>query len=109
LCITEKSERHMSHVDEPNDGPSAAAAIGVSRSAGIESGRCRAAGPSRVSPSHPEAARPSIRRLTTSGIPRSVAVRFMCAIFLLFVALVDAPLTVKSLTTIATSRPSILP
>jgi len=43
----------------------------------------------------------------TSGMPRSVAVRFMCPIFLLLVALVDAPLTVKSLTTIATSRPLI--
>ena len=47
--------------------------------------------------------------MTTSGMPRSVAVRFMCATFLLLVALVEAPLTVKSLTTTATSRPSILP
>ena len=37
--------------------------------------------------------------MTTSGMPRSVAVRFMCATFLLLVALVEAPFTVKSLTT----------
>ena len=47
--------------------------------------------------------------ISTSGMPRSVAVRFMCAIFLLLVALVDAPFTVKSFTTMATSRASILP
>ena len=47
--------------------------------------------------------------MMTSGMPRSVAVRFMCATFLLLVALVEAPFTVKSLTTAATSRPSILP
>jgi hypothetical protein len=31
FCITLKSEQQTSHVDEPNDGPSAAAAMGVSR------------------------------------------------------------------------------
>ena len=44
---------------------------------------------------------------TTSGIPRSVAVRFMWPTFLPLVALVEAPFTVKSLTRTATSRPSI--
>ena len=45
----------------------------------------------------------------TSGMPRSVAMRFMCPILLPLVAPVEAPFTVKSLTTTATSRPSILP
>ncbi|MNC98519.1 hypothetical protein D3C83_165040 [compost metagenome] len=47
--------------------------------------------------------------ITTSGRPRSVETRFMCAIFLLLVALVEAPFTVKSLTTTQTSRPLIFP
>ena len=31
LCMTAKSLMHIIHVDEPNDGPKAAATIGVSR------------------------------------------------------------------------------
>ena len=45
----------------------------------------------------------------TSGMPRSVATRFMWAILRPLVAALDAPNTVKSLETIAASRPAILP
>jgi len=45
----------------------------------------------------------------TSGMPRSVATRFMCPILRPLVAPLDAPNTVKSFETIAASRPAILP
>ena len=45
----------------------------------------------------------------TIGRPRCVATRFICPIFLPLVALLDAPFTVKSLDTTATSRPSMRP
>jgi hypothetical protein len=107
--MTEKSARHMSHVDEPNDGPSAAAAMGVSRMRLNCVGSLPRSCPMPREPIASGRRAPVDSPTTTSGMPRSVAVRFMCATFLLLVALVDAPLTVKSLTTIATSRPSILP
>ena len=45
----------------------------------------------------------------TSGSPRWVATRFMCAILRPLVEDDDAPITVKSLATTATSRPSMRP
>lgn len=43
----------------------------------------------------------------TIGRPRAAATRRMCAILRMLVRLLEAPFTVKSLETIATSRPSM--
>ena len=107
LSITAKSEQHASHAEEPNDGPSAAATSGVSR---MRRNCVMSLPSSRPIPREPIASgkrAPVDSPITTSGMPRSVAVRFMCPTFLLLVALVEAPLTVKSFTTRHTSRPSM--
>jgi hypothetical protein len=108
LCITAKSERHASHAEEPNDGPSTASPWASRASGETASGRCPSSCPMPRAPMASGSRAPVDSPMMTSGTPRSVAVRFMCATFLLLVALVEAPLTVKSLITAATSRPADL-
>ncbi len=109
LCITVKSAQHASHAEEPKEGPSTAAHMGVSRVRRNCVGSLPSSCPMPREPMASGSRAPVDSPMITNGMPRSVAARFMCATFLLLVALVEAPLTVKSFTTAAASRPSILP
>ncbi len=107
--ITEKSEQQTSQAEEPKDGPSAAAHQGVSRVRWNWVMSVPSSAPMPFEPMASGSRAPVDSPTNTTGMPRSVAMRRIWPTFLLLVALVDEPLTVKSLTATATSRPSIRP
>ena len=106
--MTAKSEQQQSHADDPNAVSSAAAAQGVSR---IRR-NCVVSLPSKFPiPREPIASgnrAPVDSPTWTKGNPFCVATVRTWPIFFEFVALVDAPFTVKSFTQSPMSRPSIL-
>ncbi len=109
LRITLKSEMHAYHVDEPKQLPSTAAAQGVSRMRWYWVGSAPSMLPMPRLPMVSGIRAPELSPSNTSGSPRWAATRFIWPILRPLVAVLEAPLTVQSLETSATSRPSMRP
>ena len=110
LRITQKSESTAYQLDEPIGEAERGRRPGrLAHGARIASDRCPSRLPMPREPMWSGMRAPEDSPRKTSGSPRDVATRFMCAILRPLVDDEDAPITVKSLETTATSRSSMRP